>query len=98
MRWPPTREYELVNPRTRKPVKRVKAGTIFDLIVNAAWLTGDPGLIFLDEINRKNPTPRVGQIEATNPCGELPLLPYESCNLGSINLARMAQGKTLRLG
>jgi ribonucleoside-diphosphate reductase alpha chain len=88
-------EYDLVNPHTRKPVKRVKAGTIFDLIVNAAWLTGDPGLIFLDEINRKNPTPRVGQIEATNPCGELPLLPYESCNLGSINLARMARGKTV---
>ncbi len=88
-------EYDLVNPRTRKPVKRVKARTIFNLIVNAAWLTGDPGLIFLDEINRKNPTPRVGQIEATNPCGELPLLPYESCNLGSINLARMVQGKTL---
>ena len=88
-------EYELVNPRTRKPIKRVKARTIFDLIVNAAWLTGDPGLIFLDEINRKNPTPRVGQIEATNPCGELPLLPYESCNLGSINLARMVKGKTL---
>ena len=88
-------EYDLVNPRTRKPVKRIKAGTIFDLIVNAAWLTGDPGLIFLDEINRKNPTPRVGQIEATNPCGELPLLPYESCNLGSINLAKMARGKAL---
>jgi len=88
-------EYDLVNPRTRKPVKRIKAGTIFDLIVNAAWLTGDPGLIFLDEINRKNPTPRIGQIEATNPCGELPLLPYESCNLGSINLARMARGKAL---
>ena len=69
-------EYDLVNPRTHKPVKRVKARTIFDLIVNAAWLTGDPGLIFLDEINRKNPTPQVGPIEATNPCGELPLLPY----------------------
>jgi ribonucleoside-diphosphate reductase alpha chain len=84
-------EYDLVNPRTQKRVKRVKARTIFDLIVNAAWLTGDPGLIFLDEINRKNPTPQLGRIEATNPCGELPLLAYESCNLGSINLARMVR-------
>jgi ribonucleoside-diphosphate reductase alpha chain len=84
-------EYDLVNPRTQKLVKRVKARTIFDLIVNAAWLTGDPGLIFLDEINRKNPTPQLGRIEATNPCGELPLLAYESCNLGSINLARMVR-------
>jgi ribonucleoside-diphosphate reductase alpha chain len=84
-------EYDLVNPRTQKRVKRVKARTIFDLIVNAAWLTGDPGLIFLDEINRKNPTPQLGRIEATNPCGELPLLAYESCNLGSINLAKMVR-------
>jgi ribonucleoside-diphosphate reductase alpha chain len=88
-------EYDLVNPRTQKQVKRVKARTIFDLIVNAAWLTGDPGLIFLDEINRKNPTPQLGRIEATNPCGELPLLAYESCNLGSINLAKMVREKTL---
>ena len=88
-------EYDLVNPRTQKPVKRMKARTIFDLIVNAAWLTGDPGLIFLDEINRKNSTPQIGQIEATNPCGELPLLPYESCNLGSINLAKMVRGEAL---
>jgi ribonucleoside-diphosphate reductase alpha chain len=84
-------EFELINPRTQKRTKRVRARTLFDLIVNAAWLTGDPGLIFLDEINRKNPTPGVGRIEATNPCGELPLLPYESCNLGSINLAKMIQ-------
>jgi ribonucleoside-diphosphate reductase alpha chain len=89
------REFDLVNPRTGERVKKVKARTIFDLIVNAAWLTGDPGLIFLDEINRKNPTPRVGPLEATNPCGELPLLPYESCNLASINLARMVKGEAL---
>ena len=67
-------EFDLINPRTQKRVKRVKARSIFDLIVNAAWLTGDPGLIFLDEINRKNPTPQIGPIEATNPCGELPLI------------------------
>ena len=89
------REFELINPRTRERVKKVKARMIFDLIVNAAWMTGDPGLIFLDEINRKNPTPQVGPIEATNPCGELPLLPYESCNLASINLSRMIRGKTV---
>jgi ribonucleoside-diphosphate reductase alpha chain len=84
--------YDLVNPRTGKKSSTVKARTVFELIVNAAWRTGDPGLIFLDEINRRNPTPRMGEIEATNPCGELPLLPYESCNLASINLARMVQG------
>ena len=84
------KEFDLINPRTGTKTKTIKARMIFDLIANAAWLTGDPGLIFLDEINRKNPTPRIGPIEATNPCGELPLLPYESCNLASINLSRMA--------
>jgi ribonucleoside-diphosphate reductase alpha chain len=86
------RKFSLINPRTKKKAKGVKARAIFDLMVNAAWRTGDPGLIFLDEINRKNPTPSVGRIEATNPCGELPLLPYESCNLASINLAKMTEG------
>ena len=86
------RDFDLINPRTREKVKKIKAKIVFDLIVNAAWLTGDPGLIFLDEINRKNPTPLVGSLEATNPCGELPLLPYESCNLGCINLGRMIKG------
>ncbi|MCJ7546414.1 MAG: adenosylcobalamin-dependent ribonucleoside-diphosphate reductase [Deltaproteobacteria bacterium] len=89
------RPFDLINPRTRKPARTIKAGSLFDLIVNAAWRTGDPGLIFLDEINRRNPTPGVGPIEATNPCGELPLLPYESCNLASINLARMVRGDSL---
>jgi ribonucleoside-diphosphate reductase alpha chain len=84
--------FDLVNPRTKAKVRTLKARAIFDLIVNAAWRTGDPGLIFLDEINRRNPTPGVGRIEATNPCGELPLLPFESCNLGSINLEKMVSG------
>ncbi len=85
------KEFALVNPRTGKAVKKVKARAIFDLIAHAAWRTGDPGLVFLDEINRHNPTPKIGQIEATNPCGELPLLPYESCNLASINLAKFVK-------
>ena len=87
--------FYLINPRTKTKVKKLKARTIFELITNAAWLTGDPGLIFLDEINRHNPTPALGDIEATNPCGELPLLPYESCNLASINLAKMIRGEEL---
>jgi ribonucleoside-diphosphate reductase alpha chain len=82
-------EYDLVNPHTRQKVKRVNASEVFDLIVANAWRTGDPGLIFIDEINRKNPTAPTGLIESTNPCGEQPLHPYESCNLGSINLTNM---------
>lgn len=85
-------DFYLLNPRTKVQVRKIKARTIFELITNAAWLNGDPGLIFLDEINRHNPTPALGEIEATNPCGELPLLPYESCNLASINLAKMVRG------
>ena len=84
------KDFDLVNPRTKKKVKSVNARTLFDLIAYSAWKSGDPGLIFLDEINRRNPTPELGRIEATNPCGEIPLLPYESCNLGSINLSQFA--------
>jgi len=85
------KDFSLINPRTNKAVRKLKARALFDQIVNAAWRTGDPGLVFLDEVNRHNPTPIIGQIEATNPCGELPLLPYESCNLASINLAKMVK-------
>ncbi|TYP98998.1 ribonucleoside-diphosphate reductase class II [Tenacibaculum adriaticum] len=81
--------WELINPRTLKIEKIVKAKLLWDSIVKEAWKTGDPGLIFLDTINKSNPTPKLGKIESTNPCGEVPLLPYESCNLGSINLSFM---------
>jgi ribonucleoside-diphosphate reductase alpha chain len=81
--------FEMINPRTRKPQGSLHARQLFDRITELAWATGDPGLIFLDRINRDNPTPLRGEIEATNPCGEQPLLPYESCNLGSINLTAM---------
>lgn len=87
--------FDLVNPRTRKKVKSLKAQALFDLIVYAAWRTGDPGLVFLDEINRCNPTPQIGRIVATNPCGEIPLLPYESCNLASINLSKFVKNGSL---
>jgi len=85
--------YRLINPRTKKETGKVKAKEIFELIVNSAWRTADPGLIFIDEINRHNPTPGAGTIEATNPCGELPLLPYESCNLASLNLSKFVTDK-----
>ena len=79
----------LINPRNSYPEKKVSAKGLFDLIIMNAHATGDPGMIFIDEINRKNVLKSFGGIEATNPCGEVPLLPYESCNLGSINLSKM---------
>jgi ribonucleoside-diphosphate reductase alpha chain len=84
-------EYWLVNPRNKEKVKKLNAKEVWNSMARSAWASGDPGVVFIDEVNRHNPTPKVGRMESTNPCGELPLLPYESCNLGSVNLARMVE-------
>ncbi len=87
------REVELVNPRSKQVVRRVKAREVFDMMCQCAWETGDPGYVVIDRINASssNPTPALGEIESTNPCGEQPLLPYEPCNLGSINLSKFVR-------
>jgi len=86
------RDYPLIHPRTGAVVDRLPAADLLEQIAASAWETGDPGILFIDRINRANPTPAIGSLEATNPCGEQPLLPYESCTLGSINLTRIVDG------
>ncbi len=81
-------DYDLIDPRDQKAVSRLNAAEVYQTLIDQAWKNGDPGIIFLDRINRDNPTPQLGDIESTNPCGEQPLLPMEACNLGSINLAK----------
>ena len=85
------KEYDLIDPHTKEVVERLNAKEVFDLIVKMSWKNGEPGIIFLDKMNKFNPTPKIGTYESTNPCGEQILLPFESCNLGSINLSRMVK-------
>lgn len=82
-------KYNLINPHSKEVIAQEDAREIFDMIVEYSWKNGDPGIVFIDRINKSNPTPNVGEMESTNPCGEQPLLPYEACNLGSVNVAQM---------
>lgn len=86
-------KYLLINPNGHKLVKKIRARKVLKKIVNGAWKNGEPGVIFIDRIDKYNPTPALGKIESTNPCGESPLLPYESCNLGSINLSKLVTSR-----
>lgn len=84
-------EYDLINPKTKQFAGKMRARDVFNMIILQAWSNGEPGIIFIDKMNKYNPTPEIGEFESTNPCGEQPLLPYESCNLGSINLSKFVK-------